>query len=272
MKFPSRFFDCGIAEEHSVTMAGGLAVSGFIPVVAIYSSFLQRAYDEMITDCCFMNSHVVFAIDRSGFVGNDGHTHHGLLDISYLNSMVNMTVFSPRDYTDLKRCLKYAIENVKGPVAVRYPRGASPFEADGPLYEDPADCVLPHVVCDYGNDFAIVSTGKISEEADKATEILKEQGIMGKHINISMIKPIPAKEIWDLLVGTKYVFSLEEGIISGGFGEALERELQILGFESDVTVFGVRNPIVRAMPQKEQLKYCGLDGETVASSIKAALS
>ncbi|MBR4431337.1 MAG: 1-deoxy-D-xylulose-5-phosphate synthase [Clostridiales bacterium] len=272
MKYPARFFDCGIAEEHSVTMAGGLAVSGYIPVVAIYSSFLQRAYDEMITDCCFMNSHVVFAIDRSGFVGNDGHTHHGLLDISYLNSMVNMTVLSPRDYTDLKRCLAYAIDSVKGPVAVRYPRGTSPFEVEGPLYSDPADCVLPHVVCDYGNDFAIVSTGKICEEADKAVEILKEQGIMGKHINLTLIKPMPAKEIWDLLVGTKYVFSLEEGIISGGFGEALERELQILGFESDVTVFGVRNPIVRAMSQKEQLKYCGLDGDTVAASIKSALS
>ena len=271
MKYPARFFDCGIAEEHSVTMAGGLAVSGYIPVVAIYSSFLQRAYDEMITDCCFMDSHVVFAIDRAGFVGNDGHTHHGLLDISYLNSMVNMTVLSPRDYTDLKRCLTYAVETVKGPVAIRYPRGASPFEANGPLYTELEDITKPHVVCDYGNDFALISTGKICEEADLAMELLKEQGIMGKHINLTLIKPLPAKEIWDLLVGIKYVFSLEEGIISGGFGESLERELQILGFEKDVTVFGVRNPIVRAMTQKDQLKYCGLDGVTVASSIKSAL-
>lgn len=272
MKYPARFFDCGIAEEHSVTMAGGLAVSGYIPVVAIYSSFLQRAYDEMITDCCFMNSHVVFAIDRAGFVGNDGHTHHGLLDISYLNSMVNMTVLSPRDYTDLKRCLTYAVETLKGPVAIRYPRGASPFETNGPLYTEMEDITMPHVVCDYGNDFALISTGKICEEADLAMDILKEQRIMGKHINLTLIKPLPAKEIWDLLVGIKYVFSLEEGIISGGFGESLERELQILGFEKDVTVFGVRNPIVRAMTQKDQLKYCGLDGATVASSIKSALS
>ena len=272
MKFPARFFDCGIAEEHSVTMAGGLAISGFIPVVAIYSSFLQRAYDEMITDCCFMNSHVVFAIDRAGFVGNDGHTHHGLLDISYLNSMVNMTVFSPRDYTDLKMCIKYAIEYLSGPVAVRYPRGASPFEAEGPLYEKITDCVKPHVVKDYGNDFAIVSTGRISEEADRATEILKENGIFGKHINLSKIKPVPAKEILELLNGISHVFSLEEGIISGGFGEALERELQIIGFESDVTVFGVKDPIVRAMSQKEQIQYCGLDGDSVAEAVKSALS
>jgi 1-deoxy-D-xylulose-5-phosphate synthase len=269
--FPKRFFDVGIAEEHAVTFAAGLAAGGMKPVVAIYSSFLQRAYDQIIHDVCFMNLHVVFAIDRAGFVGNDGHTHHGLLDISYLNSMVNMTVLSPRDYTDLKRCLAYAVESVKGPVAVRYPRGASPFEAKGPLYSETEDLTMPHVVCDYGNDFALVSTGKICEEADIAMEILKEQGIMGKHINLTLIKPLPAKEIWDLLVGIKYVFSLEEGIISGGFGESLERELQILGFEKDVTVFGVRNPIVRAMSQKEQLKYCGLDGITVASSIKSAL-
>lgn len=272
LKFPSRFFDCGIAEEHCVTMASGMAVSGFVPVVAIYSSFLQRAYDEMISDCCFMNSHVVFAIDRAGFVGNDGHTHHGLLDISYLNSMVNMTVLSPRDYTDLRRCLSYAVENVKGPVAVRYPRGSSPFEAQCPLYQDASELTLPHLSGDYGSDFAIVSTGRISEEADKALELLKDQGIFGKHINVTLIKPIPAKEIFDMLSGIKYVFSLEEGIISGGFGEALERELQKLGFESDVTVFGVTNSIVRAMSQKEQLKHCGLDSESIAASIKSKLS
>lgn len=269
MKFPARFFDCGIAEEHSVTMAGGLAISGFVPVVAIYSSFLQRAYDEMITDCCFMNNHVVFAIDRAGFVGNDGHTHHGLLDISYLNSMVNMTVLSPRDYTDLKMCLKYAVENVEGPVAVRYPRGTSPFEAEGPLYDDISGCVKPHLVKDYGNDFVIVSTGRISEEADIAVNKLKEQGIYGKHINVTMIKPLPAKEILELIGGISSVFSLEEGIISGGFGEALERELQILGFKSDVTVFGVKDPLVRAMSQKEQIKFCGLDGDSIAASIKS---
>ena len=126
MKFPSRFFDCGIAEEHCVTMAGGLAVSGFIPVVAIYSSFLQRAYDEMITDCCYMNSHVVFAIDRSGFVGNDGHTHHGLLDISYLNSMTNMTVLSPRDYKDLTFDLNVGLDSIQ----VTYDANQRDYTAD----------------------------------------------------------------------------------------------------------------------------------------------
>ena len=268
MKFPARFFDCGIAEEHSVTMAGGLAVSGFIPVVAIYSSFLQRAYDEMITDCCFMNNHVVFAIDRAGFVGADGHTHHGLLDISYLNSMVNMTVFSPRDYKDLVWCLTYAVEIAKGPVAVRYPRGSSPFESTGPLYKYLGECVKPHMVQDYGNDFAIVSTGWISEEADKAMEILKEAGIMGKHINVALIKPIPAAEILEMTGDIANLFSIEEGIISGGFGESLERELQNAGHVGEVIPFGVKDPLIKAMSPKEQIASCGLDADSVSAFIK----
>ncbi|MCR4688624.1 MAG: 1-deoxy-D-xylulose-5-phosphate synthase, partial [Saccharofermentans sp.] len=172
MKFPTRFFDCGIAEGHCVTMAGGLAVKGYVPVVAIYSSFLQRAYDEMITDVCFMNLHVVFAIDRAGFVGQDGHTHHGLIDLSYLNSMVNMTVFAPRDYKDLRSCLDYAINKCEGPVAVRYPRGSSPFESAGPLYENSEDCIKPHIAQDFGTDFAIISIGKMCSEADFATSAL----------------------------------------------------------------------------------------------------
>ena len=167
MRFPSRFFDCGIAEEHCVTMAGGMAVSGYIPVVAIYSSFLQRAYDQMISDVCFANSHVVFAIDRAGFVGADGHTHHGLLDLSYLNSMVNMTVFAPRDYRDLRNCLFYAVNEVKGPVALRYPSREFSFEQDAALYDDPADRIRPHVVSRRGSDFAVISIGKLCLEAER---------------------------------------------------------------------------------------------------------
>ena len=126
-KFPSRFFDCGIAEEHCVTMAGGMSVKGLVPVVAIYSSFLQRAYDEILHDVCYMNNHVVFAIDRAGFVGNDGHTHNGIHDISYLNSMPGMTILSPRDYSDLKICVDYAVNTATGPISIRYPRGGSPY-------------------------------------------------------------------------------------------------------------------------------------------------
>ena len=271
LKFPTRFFDCGIAEEHCVTMAGGLAVSGFVPVVAVYSSFLQRAYDEMISDVCFMNSHVVFAIDRAGFVGNDGHTHHGLLDISYLNTMVNMTVLSPRDYKDLRHCLDYAVNKCEGPVAVRYPRGSSPFELAGPLYTEPEECVLPHMSYGSGNDFAIISTGRIASEADRAVELLKEKGINGIHINLALIKPIPFKELIRMTNGIRNVFTLEEGILSGGFGEACARGFCENKCSCHVYNIAVANPMIRAASPTEQLKEAGIDAVSVAERISSVL-
>ena len=271
LKFPTRFFDCGIAEEHCVTMAGGLAVSGFVPVVAVYSSFLQRAYDEMISDVCFMNSHVVFAIDRAGFVGNDGHTHHGLLDISYLNTMVNMTVLSPRDYKDLRHCLDYAVNKCEGPVAVRYPRGSSPFELAGPLYTEPEECVLPHMSYGSGNDFAIISTGRIASEADRAVELLKEKGINGIHINLALIKPIPFKELIRMTNGIRNVFTLEEGILSGGFGEACARGFCENKCSCHVYNIAVANPMIRAASPTEQLKEAGIDAVSVAERISNVL-
>lgn len=271
LKFPTRFFDCGIAEEHCVTMAGGLAVSGFVPVVAVYSSFLQRAYDEMISDVCFMNSHVVFAIDRAGFVGNDGHTHHGLLDISYLNTMVNMTVLSPRDYKDLRHCLEYAVNKCTGPVAVRYPRGSSPFELTGPLYNEPEECVRPHMSCGSGSDFAIISTGRIASEADKAVEMLKEQGINGIHINLALIKPIPFDELIRMTNGIRNVFTLEEGIISGGFGEACARGFCENKCSCHVYNIAVSDPMIRAASPAEQIAEAGIDAASVASRITSVL-
>ena len=271
LKFPTRFFDCGIAEEHCVTMAGGLAVSGFIPVVAVYSSFLQRAFDEMISDVCFMNSHVVFAIDRAGFVGNDGHTHHGLLDISYLNSMVNMTVLSPRDYKDLRHCLDYAVNKCEGPVAVRYPRGSSPFELAGPLYNEADECVMLHLSYGSGTDFAIISTGRIASEADKAVEMLKEKGINGIHINLALIKPIPFKELIRMTGGIRNVFTLEEGILSGGFGEACARGFCENKCSCHVYNIAVADPMIRAASPAEQLKEAGIDAVSVASRISSVL-
>ena len=225
----------------------------------------------MISDVCFMNSHVVFAIDRAGFVGSDGHTHHGLLDISYLNSMVNMTVMSPRDYQDLRYCLDYAVNKCAGPVAVRYPRGCSPFEANGPLYNDPAECVLPHLSCGEGNDFAIVSAGRIAAEADKAVELLKEKGINGIHINLALIKPVPFKELIRMTSGIRHVFTLEEGIQSGGFGEAVMRGFSERNCPCRVYNIAVGDPMIRAASPMEQLKEAGIDSVSVADKIGKVL-
>lgn len=274
MRFPSRFFDCGIAEEHCVTMAGGMAVSGYIPVVAIYSSFLQRAYDQMISDVCFMNSHVVFAIDRAGFVGADGHTHHGLLDLSYLNSMVNMTVFAPRDYRDLRNCLFYAVNEVKGPVALRYPRGSSPFEQDAALYDDPADCIRPHVVSRRGSDFAVISIGKLCLEAERSMAELENEGFCGLHINLSLVKPVPAELICELVSGIGNVFTVEEGILSGGVGESIGRELADCSSSSSCRVINIAagSPLIKASTPDDQLRTAGLDSESITSRIVSILS
>ena len=271
-KYPSRFFDCGIAEEHCVTMAGGMAASGMIPVVAIYSSFLQRAYDQILHDVCYMNNHVVFAVDRAGFVGNDGHTHNGIHDISYLNSMPGMTILSPRDYTDLKICMDQAINKITGPVAIRYPRGASPYEEEGPLYKDPAEMYKPHVVSDDGDDFVLITTGLFGKVCDNAAKILKEKGYNGRVICLTVLKPLNTSDIIDVIGKSRYVFTGEEGILCGGFGENLKLELTRAGYTGRVDNFAIEYQMIRAGTVQQQLERAGLDAESMASKIEAVIT
>ena len=273
MKFPSRFFDCGIAEEHCVTMAGGLSVSGFIPVVAIYSSFLQRAYDQIIHDVCFMNNHVIFAIDRAGLVGNDGHTHHGLNDISYMNSMPNMTLFAPRDYRDLRNILDYAVNCVEGPVAIRYPRGASPYESLEPLYRERDMCILPHMTDDYGDDFVLITIGTLSIRGEEAVRMLKKEGRYGKHISLSAVKPIPVEALVEMFGAARQIFTAEEGIMSGGAGEDIATQLDRHSTKTyKVHVFGIEDSMIRASSSEDQLHTAGLDAESLRQRISDNLS
>ena len=274
-KFPERFFDCGIAEEHCVTMAAGLALSGFKPVVAIYSTFIQRAYDEIIHDVCYMNLHVVFAMDRAGFVGNDGHTHHGLYDLNMFCSMPNMTVIAPRDYKSLQRALEYATEKVTGPCAVRYPRGQEAFntyddkEPDHALAaEDYSDITNPYIASDEGKDFCIISVGHIFDEAYKAVSILGEAGIKGKHINLAVVKPLDEDLLKSLVSGIKYVFTVEEGIKNGGVGSYLA---SVLSEDHEVVNFAVEDPIVRAASQARQRQIAAIDSVSVADKIRKTL-
>ncbi len=270
-KYPSRFFDCGIAEEHCVTMAGGMSRMGLVPVVAIYSSFLQRAYDEIIHDVCFMNNHVVLAIDRSGFVGNDGHTHNGLRDIAYLNSMPNMTILSPRDYTDLKMCMDYAVNIIDGPVAIRYPRGASPFEEEKGLYTDIELISKPHIVKDEGSDFVMFTTGLYDKVCEDAFEILLKHGVKGRLICLTRINPIDSHEILEVIGDSKFVFTGEEGILSGGFGETLKHEITTNGYDGKVTVFAVEDQMIKAGTVSQQLKLARLDADSISDRILKVL-
>ena len=264
-EFKDRFFDCGIAEEHCVTMAAGLAISGFIPVVAIYSSFLQRAYDEIIHDCCFMNNHVVFAIDRAGFVGHDGHTHSGLRDISFLNSMPNMTVFAARDHEDLRNILHYCINEHDGPCAVRYPRGSADYETA--LYDDPADCIKPHLVDDRGDDFVLISIGVMCYECEQAFNMLAKAGLFGKHINVALIKPIPIDDLNRLIGKATKVFVCEEGITSGGAGEDIRTHIEQVNDKVRVIPIAVEDDMIRAASVSRQREMAGIDRNGIYSRI-----
>lgn len=268
-KYPDRFFDCGIAEEHAVTMAAGMSVSGFVPVVAIYSSFLQRAYDQIIHDVAFMNNHVVFAVDRSGFVGNDGHTHNGLYDITYLNSVPSMTLLSPRDYTDLRNCLNYAVNMCEGPCAVRYPRGSSVFEDKDTLYTDLEDLPKPHMSGDLGDDFVIISCGTIASECDEAIKILSAKGIRGKHISLTLVSPLPVEEIMKACGNSRKIYTVEEGVVSGGMGEAICGLISAMDPSYNVKVFAVEDPMIRAGSVKQQLEDARLDAKSIAERISS---
>lgn len=259
-RYPERFYDCGIAEEHCVTMAGGMARKGKIPVVAIYSTFLQRAYDQILEDVCFMNNHVVFCLDRAGFVGADGHTHHGLLDISYMLSMPNMTSFVPTDYEDFDACLIYSINELNSPASIRYSKSCEYKLSIN------HDILKPRVLNDLGNDFAVITTGVIQKESDKAFEELTKMGYKGKNINLCLINPMPISDLYALVKDCKVVFTVEEGIVNGGFGSKVRDDLIELEYYNPIHVFGVRNTIVRCGSINDQLKFSKIDSDSLVSS------
>lgn len=217
-EFPHRVFDVGICEQHAVTMAGGLSTQGFIPIVAIYSTFLQRAYDQIIHDVCIQNLPVVFAIDRAGIVGDDGKTHQGAFDISYLSNIPNMVVASPKDADELQHMLFTAI-NAGCPVAVRYPRGNSP---DVPMKTEFHQLPIGKgEILRTGQDMAILAIGATVYPALAAAEILAADGIECTVVNARFAKPLDSELILDLAVKTRRILTVEENTLIGGFGSAV---------------------------------------------------
>lgn len=224
--FPERFFDVGIAEQHAVTFAAGLAISGMIPVVAVYSSFLQRAYDQIIHDVCIQNLPVIFAIDRAGLVGSDGETHQGIYDISYLSTIPNLIVMAPSNRYELEAMLEFAI-NCKRPVAIRYPKGEAVVCDSKQLslieFGKP-ECLVK------GNDLAIVALGSTVEDALKAGEELKKTGKSASVYNARFASMIDKNWINDLCKEYTYIITVEENIKSGGFGEHFTQLLHEAGY------------------------------------------
>jgi 1-deoxy-D-xylulose-5-phosphate synthase len=247
-RYPDRFFDVGIAEQHGVTFAAGLATEGMKPVIAIYSTFLQRAYDQVLHDVCLERLPVIFAIDRGGIVGEDGSTHHGLFDLSFLRSLPNMVVMAPADENELCRMLATAL-NHDGPIAFRYPRGAG---TGVPLDEKIQPLPIGKgKVLEKGDDVLILAIGRPVGDALEAHTILLEQGISATVVNCRFVKPLDADLICSLSEKIPRIITVEENVIQGGFGSAILETLS----ERDITGFhmvriGIADVFVEHGPQK----------------------
>ncbi len=220
--YPKRFFDVGIAEEHAVTFAAGIAKGGFTPVFSVYSTFLQRGYDQIIHDVCLQKLHVVFSIDRAGIVGEDGETHQGIYDLSYLSHIPNMTIISPKNKYEFEKMLEFAVNDFKEPIAVRYPKGvvSDVFE------EHFEEIVLGKSEYIYdGEKIIIIFVGNMADIASKVYNKLKENGYNPALVNARFINPIDYELIYDIKERFEYVFTIEDNIRSGGFGSKLDSEL-----------------------------------------------
>jgi 1-deoxy-D-xylulose-5-phosphate synthase len=214
-RFPDRFYDVGIAEQHAVTFAAGLAISGLKPVVAIYSTFLQRAYDQIAHDVCRQNLPVIFAIDRAGLVGQDGDTHHGIFDLSYLSHLPNLTIMAPKNTNELRFMLDFSL-NINSPVAIRYPKEST--EAAELLPSEPLSC-LDWEVLHKGNEVAILAVGSMVELGLQTREILLDKGLKPTLVNARIVKPLDTGQLDKLINSGHYLLiTMEENVLGGGFG------------------------------------------------------
>lgn len=268
-RYPDRFFDVGIAESHAVTFAAGLAQGGMLPVVAIYSTFLQRSYDQIIEDVCLQGQKVVFAIDRAGLVGEDGETHHGEFDLSYLNPVPGITIMAPKDEKELVDML-YTALRIPGPCAVRYPRGAA-VGADYLGALDAPELLEPGKaeVLSWGRDANLVALGSMVAPAVAAAEILREQGISCGVVNARFSKPLDVSTI-SLAAMKGPVWVLEENVVSGGFGQAV---VDALSNNERAAVFKVGLPerFLQHGSQAKLREVYGLDARSIAARVQEAL-
>ena len=268
-EYPERFFDVGIAEQHGVTFAAGLATEGMIPVVAIYSSFLQRAYDQILHDVCLQNLPVVFALDRSGFVGEDGPTHHGLFDLSFLRPIPNMIVMAPKDENELQSML-FSAMGYGRPVAIRYPRGSgigvSP-DAEPTLLEIGKGELLAD-----GTDVAILAIGSTVYPALAASEKLAKEGISAAVVNARFVKPLDRQLLLDLSRSFKHILTVEENAVMGGFGSAVLECFEENGIRDlRIKRLGVRDEFAQQATQAELRDLYGIDEQGIVAAVLAMM-
>ncbi len=265
--YPNRFFDVGIAEQHAVTFAAGLAKAELKPVFAVYSSFLQRAYDQVLHDVCIQNLPVVFAIDRAGLVGSDGETHQGIYDISYLSSIPNMTIMAPKNKWELADMLKFATEYDR-PIAVRYPRGTA--------YEGLKTPRTPIVygkaeIIQSGEKIALLALGSMVETAEKVAEGLKEKGITATIVNARFAMPFDKDMISSLAEEHSLLVTMEENIVSGGFGEHVSAFVKEQNLDIKVQIIAIPNMYVEHGNVEKLKAAIGLDAEAIIEKIAIRL-
>ena len=268
-KFPQRFFDVGIAEQHAVTFAAGMASRGMRPVVAIYSTFMQRAYDQILHDVCIDSHPVIFALDRGGIVGEDGPTHHGLFDYAFLRNIPNMTLMAPKDENELCVMLRTAV-NHNGPIALRYPRGTGEgveIDHDTPLLDIGTGELIQE-----GRDILLLAVGQAVQEAVKAAKVLEKEGHSVAVINARFIKPLDKELIIKTAMKTQKVITIEEHVLDGGFGSAV---LELLAdndaFNCKIRRVGIRDTFVEHGPQKILRSAYKVDETAILSVAKELL-
>lgn len=265
-KFPDRFFDVGICEQHAVSFAAGLAQNGLRPVVAIYSTFLMRALDQLLQDVCLQGLPVVFAVDRAGLVGEDGPTHHGAYDLSYLTMMPGLTVLAPRDEADLERMLEFAVAHSGGPVAIRYPRGGSGLALDvssrTPIVAGKGEVLIQ------GGDGAILAVGSMVRYALEAAELLAREGMRLTVADARSVKPVDEELVLQLAKVKGKLATVEENTLLGGFGNIVSLILERRGVECRLQRFGLEDRFIEHGSRPWLLEECGLSTARLARALQ----
>jgi 1-deoxy-D-xylulose-5-phosphate synthase len=269
-KFPNRVFDVGICEQHAVALGAGLALAGMRPFVVVYSTFLQRAFDQLVEDVCLQALPVVLAVDRAGFVGEDGPTHHGVFDLSYLGMLPGMTVMAPKDEDELVRMLEFARTHTGGPVAIRYPRGGSGNPPPGCRDAGPGIEPGRAEIVRAGEDGCVLALGSMVTTALEAAESLAGEGIRLAVVNARFLKPLDEELIVELAARYSMIVTLEENVLAGGFGAAVAGLLERRGAACRVRRLGIADRFVEAAPRRRLLEVERLAGAPLLDELRKA--
>jgi len=266
-EIPDRSFDVGIAEQHAVTFSAGLATQGKIPFCNIYSSFMQRAYDQVIHDVAIQNLPVVFCLDRGGLAGADGATHHGVFDLAYLRCIPNIIISAPMNEIELRNLMYTAQKNIKHPFVIRYPRGEGVIEDWRKRFIE-IEIGKGEIICD-GEQIAVLSIGHPGNFVIEAFKRLNNKNIFPAHFNMRFVKPLDEELLHDICKKFKFILTIEDGCTKGGFGSSILEFLAKNNYSNKVTILGVPDKFINHGTQKELYKECGFDALSIENQIKS---